>query len=103
MISCQMNQKEEQCVCVKFCVNLSKTFIETFKMLPETFGDECLSRLLCHEWHKRFKVDRALSEDNPCSGRPSISTDHDHVVRVNDFVRSNHRLTIREMAEECNI
>lgn len=102
-IICNMNANEEQRVCVKFCVKLGKTFTETFQMLQEAFRDQCLSRSRCHEWFKRFKDGRTSSADNPRSGRPSTSTDEEHVERVKTLVRSNRRLTIREMAEECNI
>lgn len=98
-----MNEKEEQRVCVKFCVKLGKMFTETFQMLQVAFGDECLSRSRCHEWYKRFKEGRTSCEDDSRSGRPSTSTDDDHVARLNRLVRSNRRLTIREMAEELNI
>jgi len=98
-----MKEKEDQRVCIEFCVKLGKTFTETFHMLQIAFDDECLSRLMCHEWFKRFKEDRKSTADDPRSGRPTVSTDDDHVAQVNDFVHSNCRLTIREMAEECNI
>ena len=98
-----MEGKEEQRVCIKFCVKLGKTFTETFHMLQTAFEDECLSRSKCHEWFKRFKEGRTSTADDPRSGRPTVSTDDDHVAQVNDLVRSNRRLTIREMAEECNI
>lgn len=98
-----MNEKEEQRVCVKFCEKLGKTFTETFQMLQAAFGNECLSRSRCHEWYKRFKEGQTSCEDDPRSGRPSTSTDDSHVARLNILVRSNRRLTIREMAEELNI
>ncbi|XP_046145615.1 protein GVQW3-like [Osmia bicornis bicornis] len=98
-----MNVKEEQRICVKFCVKLKKTFTETFQMLREAFGDECLSRSRCHEWYGRFKEGRTSSADNPRSGRPTTSTDDAHVAEVNTLVRANRRLTVRELAEECKI
>jgi hypothetical protein len=36
-------------------------------------------------------------------GRPSASCDDAHVAQVHVIVRSNRRLTVREIAEECNI
>jgi predicted DNA-binding protein YlxM (UPF0122 family) len=35
--------------------------------------------------------------------RPSTSCDGAHVVQVREILRSNRRLTVREIAEECNI
>jgi len=40
---------EEQHVCAKFCFILGKTFTETFQMLQQTYGEDCLSRT---PWHK---------------------------------------------------
>ena len=68
----EMNEKEEQRVCVKFCVKLGKTFTETFQMLQVAFGDECLSRSRCHEWYKRFKEGRTSCEDDSRSGRHQL-------------------------------
>jgi hypothetical protein len=34
---------------------------------------------------------------------PSTSTDDQHVEQVRSVIRSNQRLTVRELAEECDI
>ena len=31
-----------------------KTFTETFRMLQQAYGVDCLSRTQCHEWYQRF-------------------------------------------------
>lgn len=98
-----MRAKNEQRVCVKFCVKLSKSFTETFQMLQEAFGDECMSRSRCHEWYRRFCEGRTSEKDDSRLGRPSTSTDDDHVAKVNALIRADRRLTIREIAEECEI
>ena len=41
--------------------------------------------------------------DSPRSGRPSTSKTNENIVKVRDLVRSIHRLTIREMANELNL
>jgi hypothetical protein len=38
---------EEQRVCVKFCLKLAKTFADTFQMLKQADGEDCLSRTQC--------------------------------------------------------
>ena len=45
----------EQCVCVKFCFILEKTFLETFIMLKQVFGDEAMSRTQTHESYTCFQ------------------------------------------------
>lgn len=72
-------------------------------MLKQVYGEDCLSRSQCHEWYQRFKSGQNTTEDLPKSGRPSTSTDDDHVTEVRTLVRENRRLTIREIAEEVGI
>jgi hypothetical protein len=63
-----MDGKIEQCVCIKFCVKLSKSTTETPEMLREAFGEYSLSRTAVSEWHSRFKAGRVSDEDDECSG-----------------------------------
>jgi len=72
-------------------------------MLQQAYGEDCLSRTQCHEWHRHFRSGRASVEDVPKSGRPSTSTDDDHVEKVLAVIRQNRRLTVREVAEEAGI
>ena len=60
-----MKDLEEQRVCVKFCFKLGKTFTETFQMLQQAYGEDCLSRTQCYEWYQRFKLGRTSIEDDP--------------------------------------
>ena len=41
--------------------------------------------------------------EDPRPGRPSTSTDDDHVDRVRSVIRGNRRLTVREVANEVGI
>jgi len=77
-----MKDPEEQRVCVKFCFKLGKTFMKTFQMLQQAYGEDGLCRKQCHVWYQRFKSDRTSVKDDPKSGRPSTSMDDDHVEKV---------------------
>jgi hypothetical protein len=55
------------------------------------------------EWFKRFKDDRQSTHDEPHLGRLLTSYDDYYVTQVREIVHSNRRLTVREIAEECNI
>jgi hypothetical protein len=48
----------EQRVNVKFLAKLGKFATETYSLLVEVYGDECLSRTQVFEWFKRFKEGR---------------------------------------------
>ena len=72
-------------------------------MLQQAYGEDWLSRTQCHEWGQRFKSGRTSIEDDPKSGRPSTSTDDDHVEKMLAVIRQNRRLTVREVSEGAGI
>jgi hypothetical protein len=93
-----MGDFHEQRICVKFCFKLVKSFSETFEMLKQAFEDEAMSRTQSHEWYIRFKEGRTSTEDNERSGRSSTSKNEEKIEKVRKVVRSNCRLTVREVA-----
>jgi hypothetical protein len=54
-------------------MKLGKSATETFGMLSQVSGEHYLSLAVVFEWHSRFEAGQVLSEDDKCSGRPSIS------------------------------
>ena len=62
-----------------------------------------MSGTQCYEWFKRFKEGRMSVGEDPRQGRPSTSTNDDHVERVRAAIRGNRRLTVREIADEVGI
>ena len=62
-----------------------------------------MSRTQCYEWFKRFVNGRMLVGEEPRPGRPSTSTDDEHVERVRAVIRGNRRLTVREVTNEVGI
>ncbi|GFV40701.1 putative mariner transposase [Trichonephila clavipes] len=54
---------------------------------------QCLSRAQGFRLFKAFSEGRESVEDEPRSGRPTVSKTAENVVRVRDFVRSDRRLT----------
>jgi hypothetical protein len=99
----EMTDIYEQCINIKFCFKLVKTFTETHEMIKNFYGDQCKSRTRCYEWFKRFKDGRQSSHDEPRLGRPSTSCYDAYVMQVREITRSNRRLTVQEIAEECNM
>lgn len=94
---------EEQRYNLKFLVKLGKTPTESLKLLQEVYGDDAMSRPRVFEWHKRFASGRETVEDDPKSGRPSLTRTDDNIDRVNELVRSDRRMTVRMMAEELGL
>jgi hypothetical protein len=72
-------------------------------MLKQAFGDEAMSRTQTNEWYKRFKEGRTSFEDSERSRRSSTSKNEENIQKVRKVIRSNCRLTVREVAEEAEI
>jgi hypothetical protein len=63
-----LDGKIEQCVCIKFCVKLSKAATETLEILRQAFGEHSLSWTAVFEWHSHFKAGQVSVEDDKHSG-----------------------------------
>jgi len=77
-----MQENIKQRYAIKSCVRLNKSATETFASLTEAYGDATLSRTMVFKWHKAFKEGRENVEDDPCSGRPILSTNVQNVEVV---------------------
>jgi hypothetical protein len=95
-----LSLKAEQRVNVKFHAKLAKPATETYSLLMDVYGDECLSRTQVFEWFIRFKEGRGEIEDDPRPGRPCTSKTDANIENVGEIVRC---LSIRAVAESANI
>ncbi|GFX04117.1 protein GVQW3 [Trichonephila clavipes] len=76
---------------------------ETCEMMKTAFGDEAMSRARVFEWSRPFKEGRQSGNNDPRSGRPFTSRDKDKIAQVKAVVRSDRRLTVREIAQKSHI
>jgi len=81
-----MSKKQEQRMCIKYCVKLGRNGAVKYEMLRTAFGEQCLSRARIFEWHKRFKEGRDFVDDNLRPGRPTTSKTDDSVVQVRELI-----------------
>jgi len=92
----------EQCVNVKFCVQLGKPITEMYYSL-KVYGDDCLSRTQVFEWFKRFKEGREeeIRDDQHPSHSSTSKTDA-NIEKAGEIFRQNCRLSIQAVAELIN-
>jgi transposase len=98
-----MDQRKEQRLCIKFCANLGKSVTETLEMIQQGFGDQSLSRAQVFQWHARFKTGRTSVDDDEHTGRSTSWTTPETVARIQELIRQDRRLTIRDIAEEVEV
>ena len=93
----------KQRINLKFLFRLGKTPTETFKLLQEVYVDATMSRTRNFELHKRFEDGKEDVEDDPRNERPTTSRTNKNVEGVRKKVRSDHRLTVRMIADELSM
>jgi hypothetical protein len=71
--------KSEQRINVKFLVKLKKSATETFQLLTEAYGEDCMTRPGVFEWHKRFSEGRESVKDDDRPGRPRTAVTDDNI------------------------
>lgn len=103
VISLTMTERVEQRYCIKFCHKLGDSQSETIRKIQQVFGDDAMGVTQIKEWFNRFKNGRTSVESEQRSGRPQTARNAAVVERVENLVRGDRRLTVREIAEEVGI
>ena len=98
-----MSEFVEQKSAIKFCLRNEISVAETFRMLQKAFGDLSMSQKNVYKWYKDFKKGRERVDDLGRPGRPSTSTDEQHVNQIKELVHKNRRLKIRDLADNIGI
>jgi transposase len=88
---------------MKFCFKLGKTATETNEMFVRVYEDAAVSRKTVYQWFERFHGGAESTESEKLSRRLSTSTTDENVSKINEMIRANRRLTIREIFNALNI
>ena len=98
-----MSEFVEQRSAIKFCLRNEISVAETFRILQKAFDDLTMSQKNVYKWYKDFKEGRERVDDLERPGRPSTSTDEQHINQIKELVHKNRRLTIRDLADTIGI
>ena len=72
-------------------------------MLEKTYDKSVWSKTPAYEWYKAFEDSWEIIEDTPRSGRPSTSSTHGKIEKVEEIVRNNCHSSLREIARDLKI
>ena len=95
--------KEDVRSTIKFPVLLGKTATQSYKLLAQAHGPECLTYETVRTWFKRFSADRTSVNDGPRAGRPTFATTPGMMKKVDDPITTDRRRTSRQVAEKLSI
>lgn len=90
-------------ISIKFCVKNEIKCHKVCEILLKAYGESAMSKTRVYEWYKRFEDGREDVEDDECPGCPSTSISGENVEKVKKITMKNHRITIREVADDVGI
>jgi hypothetical protein len=72
-------------------------------MVQKSYGNKALNRSNVFRWYSWFWDGRELVEDDERGGHPKSTRTEVNITAVADFVKNNHQITSRMIAECLNI
>ena len=85
------------------CLKIEKTATEKYQLLQQAYGEDAMGRTQVFDWFRRFKEGRTSVVSDPHSGQPSTSRNKEMITKVRTIIRNNRRLTVREIADDCDV
>ena len=98
MVDCKSER-----VSTEFLVKMKKSVMETFLLLTESYGEDCMSRACVFEWHKWFSEGRESLKDDDHLGHLCTAVTDDNTEKVQDLIWKDWRLGVRAEAEKVNL
>ena len=92
----------EQRANTKFCFKLGKKISETYELLKNVYGDDCISRIQVYTWFTRFKNGRDDLNNDSRPGQPKASNRAELVEKVREIIAIDSNPTVRRLVEELN-
>ena len=98
-----MTGQVEQQICIKFCIKLEHSSVETIQMIQKTFGDNAMSSPQIKLWYKSFKDGWESVESDPPSGIPETGRTPENAECVRDAVNKDRRPTVGELEAHLGV
>lgn len=92
-----------QRIIIKFLCAEGEKAVNIYRRLQTQFGEECLSRSSVFEWCNSFVGGRKRVSNLPHAARPATAVNDLTIRRVDELIRENRRIKIRELADLVKI
>ena len=96
----QQCTEQEQRSVVRFLFSEGMKPIEIHRQMIIQCDDRCMSHTQVYEWTEQFKNSVTSVEDSP---RPGPAVTEDNITAVENVIRENRRVTVKEMASLLDI
>ena len=98
-----MDGGNEQRVAIKFCFKAGLSATETTVLVQKAFGNEALNRSNVFRCYSQFSDGREMVDDDKRGGHPKSTQTEVNIAAVADFVKNDHQIPSRIIAESLNI
>lgn len=98
-----MSDLREQRYAIKFYVRLKKSAVTTYNDLKIAFGNDVMGRSTCFRWHKLYSDGRQSCELQGGDGAPVTALTEENINTGAAMIRTDPRLTVRELASYLRI
>ncbi|GFO39053.1 histone-lysine N-methyltransferase SETMAR [Plakobranchus ocellatus] len=88
---------------VRFLFSKGTKVSEIHKQIAETYGEGAMSRSRVYQWCTWFGEGRTSLGDEPKSGRRKTSTNEENTTPVDELIRCDRRMNVREIALKLEI
>jgi [histone H3]-lysine36 N-dimethyltransferase SETMAR len=93
----------EQRYAIKFMQKEGATSTNVYARLKAVYGSQCMSRARVFVWFKRFRDGRKSTDNNIRSGRPATAVNDENIARVDELIRGDRRLTVKDIMRSLGI
>ena len=98
-----LEERVEQRAILKFLVKNGHTPIECWRQLRQVHGANCMSKNRVRVWHRRFRNGWTDTKDQKRPGRPKSARTAETIQAVEDAIRGERRVTVRDLAENLSM
>ena len=96
-------EKVEYRSVIKFLFLQKKTPKNIHEEMFAVYHNDCPSYEVVKHWCRQFKCGRLSIHDEPRSGRPSTSCEHDMIQKVEKIILEDRRVKVKNIAAELGI
>ncbi|GFS09495.1 histone-lysine N-methyltransferase SETMAR [Elysia marginata] len=102
LIKCDKRMKIRE-IALKLEIPMRIRPSEIYRKIAETYSEGAMSRSRVQQWCTWFGEGRTSLDDEPKSGRPKTSTNEESTTLVDELIKCDKRMKIREIALKLEI
>ncbi|GBN38529.1 hypothetical protein AVEN_270425-1 [Araneus ventricosus] len=97
------SSRSAQRAVIQFLLAEGEHVSQIYRRIKEVYGEQCLARCTIFWWCQRYEAGRVNIKDLARPGPAHVVTNSATISAVDELIRQNRRITIREIAVELSL